>query len=323
MLTCGALFAGAGGLCSGFARAGFEALWASDIDQDVKTVHQANFPKTDFILSDIRFLDLKRLVPVDVIHAGFPCNSFSQAGQRKGFEDPRGESCLVMLSLLARLQSKPKILVFENSPYLLSGDSGKWFDRLVKEIRGLGFLLTRDNVISLCPYRDLGQPQSRERIFIFAVNSNYFDWNPFRKLSFLPNPKKIESLIKWEEEVDGNHYLHDSNKYHAKLNKFFQETTENIVVQWRIDKARPQPYGRVPTLTANMGNGGHNIPFIKTKKGIRKLTIDEVARLQGFSSDFFNYLTKKNSIYRMIGNAVHVDVAEVIAKNVKDKLVKR
>ena len=72
-----------------------------------------------------------------------------------------------------------------------------------------------------------------------------------------------------------------------------------------------------------MGNGGHNIPFIKTKKGIRKLTIDEVARLQGFSSDFFNYLTKKNSIYRMIGNAVHVDVAEVIARNVKDKLVKR
>ena len=320
MLTCGALFSGAGGLCSGFARAGFESLWASDIDHDVKTVHQANFPKTDFILSDIRYLDLGRLTPVDVIHAGFPCNSFSQAGHRKGFNDPRGESCLVMLDILARLEIKPKILVFENSPFLLSGDNGKWFDRLVTEIRRFGYLLNRTNVISLCPYRDLGQPQSRERIFMFAVDSSHFDWNPFRKLSYAPSSTNIESFISWEAEVPDSYYLKPSNQYHAKLNNFFDETTANIVVQWRIDKARPQPYGRVPTLTANMGSGGHNIPFIRTSNGIRKLTLDEVARLQGFSVEFFRSLDKKNSIYRMIGNAVHVDVAEVVAQNVRDRL---
>lgn len=320
--SCGALFSGAGGLCSGFQNAGFQTAWATDIEPDARLVYCSNFPQTDFILSDIRYLDHRRLSPVDVIHAGFPCNSFSQAGDRKGFDDPRGESCLIMLEVLSHLKEKPKILLFENSPFLLSGEDGRWFSRIEREIQDLGYFFSRQNVINFCPHRDLGQPQSRERIFMFAANKDYFSWNPFRQLEFEALPVDIKTIIAWDQAVDDAYYLTEDNPYAMRLNKLFDSHEEYSVIQWRRDKARPQRYGKVPTLTANMGSGGHNVPFIRTSQGIRKLTVEEVANLQGFRRNFFDCCDNRNKSYRMIGNAVHVDVATVVASNIKNTLVK-
>ena len=89
-VTCGSLFSGIGGFCFGFERAGFETLWANDNDQKVSMTYKKNFESVEFLEQDIAKLETSKLRPVDVIHAGFPCQSFSSAGNRLGFDDPRG-----------------------------------------------------------------------------------------------------------------------------------------------------------------------------------------------------------------------------------------
>ena len=102
---------------------------------------------------------------------------------------------------------------------------------------------------------------------MFAANKDSFSWNPFRRLEFESRPLDIRKIINWDQTVDVSYYLPKDNPYAIRLNKLFDEHEEQCVIQWRRDKARPQPYGRVPTLTANMGIGGHNVPFIRRTKG--------------------------------------------------------
>ena len=98
--TYGALFAGIGGFCSGFDDENFIGRWASDLCNDCESAYKFNYPETDFILSDIRALKGHQLTPVTVLHGGFPCQSFSQAGNRMGFDDERGHLFFEIVRLL-------------------------------------------------------------------------------------------------------------------------------------------------------------------------------------------------------------------------------
>ena len=167
-----------------------------------------------------------------------------------------------------------------------------------------------DSVLNTMEYGNL--PQNRERIYIVGFLSE----DAYNKFSFptkIKLKKRIHDCLD-DEEISDKYYYMDKPLYN-KLYGTIDKT--DTVYQWRRKYVRENKSGVCPTLTANMGMGGHNVPIIKDKKGIRKLTPLECARLQGFPD---TYKLPKNLadsvLYKQIGNSVTVGMIESIAKNI-------
>ena len=322
--SCGALFSGIGGFCKGFELAGFQTKWATDFDQEVAQTYAHNFPETKFIKADLANLDLNKLDKVDIIHAGFPCQSFSQAGNRKGFNDPRGKLFDVMIDKIEASSWRPSLLVLENSPYLLSGEQGLWFEHIQERLNDLGFWFSDQNAIEVDASEHCGLPQRRKRLFMLACNKDDFDFN---SLNFLPPKVPLQSIDEFlETDIAHNdyYYLSSDNKYGEMLTKVAKKLKKNQLVQLRKYYFREVEFGFCPTLTANMGLGGHNVPFLLETNGLRKLTEKECLNLQGFKEDFeFPKEIAHAAQYRMIGNSVSPKVANLIAKKVLTMLKDR
>lgn len=316
-LTHGSLFAGIGGLCSSFNEAGFESKFVNELDERVMSVYRANFPRANLICKSIKDLVVQDVPQVDVLHGGFPCQSFSVAGLRSGFEDPRGQLFFEITRIIREYQNvKPKAIVLENSPNLLIGDSGNWFRRVSMELSKAGYWFDRSNAILLNTSLHSGIPQNRERLFMIALNADWFDWNPIRQSDFYAVPlRPISTFVGFDEDVDDRYYLDQSNKYSRLIIDARVPNPEQIY-QLRKHFVRIAPTGLCPTLTANMGHGGHNVPFVITKKNrVRKLTEIECLRLQGFDERFlFPNEVNNSARYAMIGNAVSPQISALIAK---------
>ena len=319
--TAGGLFCGIGGLCHGFEKAGFENLWGSDFDTEVAQAYQYNYSNSKFIHADITDLDFDTLPTVDVLHGGFPCQSFSQAGNRKGFDDPRGQLFLTMMDKISAMKTKPKVLVFENSPYLKTGGKGSWFSQVIFKIRKAGYHFSGANTFEIDARKHGGSPQSRVRLFLIAYRKDLGSFNPFHDLA-VENPITEMSDLLDRGNVDDPYYFLDAeNKYSRMIKKQASGPTDPRVFQLRKTIVRVQEPGLCPTLTANMGAGGHNVPFIFDGDEIRKLTERECLRLQSFPDAFsFPDSLNRASRYRMIGNAVNVNVSFGIAKYIHAKL---
>lgn len=142
-LRAGALFSGIGGFCMGFHRVGVPTLWAIEMDPFAVATYKANFPIAHTLQRDVRGIsvDDTNLEPVDILHAGFPCQSFSQAGGRRGFHDPRGQLFYEIIRIINEFrENKPKALILENAPYLRYGEGGAWFLELQREIQKAGYI---------------------------------------------------------------------------------------------------------------------------------------------------------------------------------------
>ena len=280
-----------------------------------------NYPRTNFQTCDIAELDFDSLPAVDVLHAGFPCQSFSAAGNRKGFDDDRGRLFLTMMAKIATMQNRPKALVFENSPYLKVGASGSWFSEVVFQIRKAGYRFGPANCFEIDAREQGGSPQSRKRLFMIASRKDLGSFNPFLGLEFT-NPKAdLESLLDRNKGTDARYFLDPENKYSRMIMKHASSDEDLRILQLRKTIVRTQAPGHCPTLTANMGGGGHNVPFIIDQKKVRKLTERECLRLQTFPEDFnFPDSIPSSARYRMIGNAVCVQVSKGIAEFVQRKL---
>lgn len=211
--TAGALFSGIGGLCLGFEQGGFKTSWASDHDDQVAQTYGLNFPKTKFVHEDIALINLDDLKPVDVLHAGFPCQSFSQAGNREGFNDPRGKLFDVMFDKIEEASWKPAVLVFENAPYLKVGDEGRWFEKVKLRIKKAGYWFNSQNAFTLSTNKDAGLPQKRERLFMIATNKAVFDHNPFVKFPHSPEKKELLSMLQLGKVEKESYYLSEENRY--------------------------------------------------------------------------------------------------------------
>src|SRR5262249_38513318 len=154
-LSAGALFSGIGGFCMGFQRAGVCTSWAVDADPFAVATYTANFPGVATLERDIQTVSVKQdqLQPVDILHAGFPCQSFSQAGSRRGFEDPRGRLFYEIIRIIREFKDrKPMALILENAPYLRYGEGGSWFLELQKEIQKAGYWFRDSNCAELNAY---------------------------------------------------------------------------------------------------------------------------------------------------------------------------
>lgn len=321
-LTCGGLFAGIGGFCSGFEKAGYSTSWCIDISEDAEKTYKLNFPNITYLRQDVKAptTEAKNLEPVDVLHAGFPCQSFSAAGFRQGFEDPRGQLFYEIPRLLAEWgDSRPRVVVLENSLFLKHGEGGSWFKEVQTKIRRSGYWFSEKNCFELDTYEHGRLPQKRKRLFMIAVRSDAYDFNGI-DLSDVKADVAIElSSIIQKNIVDESYYLPSENRYNTMIGKQVNESDPYQIYQLRKYLVRLPESGVCPTLTANMGQGGHNVPFILQEKRLRKLTEFECLALQGFPDSFrFPEDVVGGKRYTLIGNAVSPSVSGLIATKVRD-----
>lgn len=304
-------FAGVGGIDLGFKKAGFDIIWANEFDTYPATTYKQN--NDSFILvKDIKDVKEKDIPSFDVMIGGFPCQAFSVAGYRKGFEDERGNLFFELERIFKN--KKPEIIFLENVKNLETHDNGKTFQIIKEKIQNAGYYV-KSQVLNACEYGNI--PQNRERIYIVAFKNK----KKYEEFNF---PKPIKLTHKIEEYIDFDKKVNDKY-YYSKLNcKFYEKLEKEIVnertiYQWRRVYVRANKNNLCPTLTANMGTGGHNVPLIKTEYGIRKLTPRECFNLMGYKKDFILPDDVSDArLYKQAGNSVVVPVIERIAKEIID-----
>lgn len=319
IFTHGSLFAGIGGICNSFNALGFVNEFVNELDARALETYKSNHFTNTPIAGSIADISAKSLSPVDVIHGGFPCQSFSIAGLRGGFNDPRGKLFFEITRIVAEFgDKKPKIIVLENAPNLLRGEGGSWFRKINMELSKLGYWFDQSNALLLNTAEHTGIPQSRERLFMVCLSADHFDSNPIRQSDFKKvSLRSLSEFIDPYLEVDEKYYLDPENKYSRLIMSKRNIEDPYQIYQLRKFEVRLAAKGMCPTLTANMGHGGHNVPFIISNERVRKLTERECLNIQGFDSNFsFPDTVSSMSKYAMIGNAVSPPVSKLIADRV-------
>ena len=301
------LFAGIGGIRLGFANAfkeNIEFVFSSEIDKYAQQTYKANFDGD--VAGDITKIDEKDIPSHDILLAGFPCQAFSIAGKRLGFEDTRGTLFFEVARIIK--YHKPKILFLENVKGFVNHDNGNTF-RVVKEtLEEMGYKV----FTKVLNAKDFGVPQNRERIYIVA----FLDDIEFE----FPEALCTEVSIKRKLQKDV------LEKYYYNGKPLFERikddvVNENSIYQWRRQYVRENKSGVCPTLTANMGTGGHNVPIVRDKKGIRKLTPRECANFQGFPDTFILPNLVDSQLYKQCGNSVVVEVINKIAEKILKRIL--
>ena len=306
------LFAGIGGIRIGFERAGFKTVFANDFDKQCGLTYDLNFPTSKLVIEDIRKIGIDDLPKFDFLLAGFPCQPFSIAGYRQGFSDEKDRGNLFFDIAKIIDTRKPEGFLLENVKNLKSHDKGKTFKIVEKTLKNLGYYI-KVKVLNSMEYGNI--PQNRERIYIVGFKDKDYS----EKFEF-PNPvkltRKITDLL--EKNVSDKYYYNGKPLF-EKLKNSVKE--EGKVYQWRRQYVRENKSGVCPTLTANMGTGGHNVPIIKDRKGIRKLTPLECARIQGFPNDYKLPKIADSALYKQFGNSVSVPVIEAVARQMMKALL--
>lgn len=324
------LFAGIGGIRLGFDRAfgeNISTVFISEWDEQAKKTYASNFKDNFEIAGDITKINEEMIPQFDICLAGFPCQPFSIAGNKQGFNDSYKGLCRgTLFQDVARIceYHKPKVIFCENVKGLVSHDRGRTFKIICKAFEEIGYKVFYKVLNS----KDFGVPQNRERIYIVAfrndISPNTFDF---------PNPTndkvRIRDIIE-KEPVPAKYYLSDvylntlvkHKKRHAsKGNGFGYEIREwdgiagtlvcggmgrerNLLVDKRQKNLKPTTH----------------IKGEINKDGVRKMTPREWARLQGFP-DSFKFVVADVHLYRQFGNSVTVNVIEEIAKKIKKVLI--
>ena len=314
-LTAGCLFSGIGGFCAGLHEAGIKVLWANEADKYASDTYRANYPKNRLLEKDVRELSVAgdKLPPVDILTAGFPCQSFSQAGDRKGFDDERGKLFFEIIRIIQEFgDNKPRMLLLENVPYLQHGKGGEWFETILCNIQLSGYWFGRHNCEALNTKEITDIPQRRERLFMVAMSTSAFPCNNFCFPAPNGKPLSLKKLINKTRKASQDHYMEKDNRYTKIIDEALDKSPDSIC-QLRRSYARINE-GECPPLTANMGEGGWNVPYVRDKWGTRALTVEECSSLQGFKSDYFPEDVPKKERYKQLGNAVSVPVATKLAK---------
>lgn len=313
-IKCASFFAGVGGIDLGFELTNkFHVVYANEYDPyPAKTYELNSNIKIDS--SDIKDIDPNNIPDFDICLAGFPCQSFSIAGYRKGFNDELGRGNLFFE--LARIieHKKPKIVFLENVKNLVSHDNGKTFNIILDTLKTLGYYV-KYKIMNTMEYGNI--PQNRERIYIVG----FLDEVSYNNFSFpdkiiLTNP--LSNIIDFHKKIDEKYY-YTKGKYKGDIYEKLVEAIDNTntVYQWRRKYVRKNKSNVIPTLTANQGQGGHNVSIIKTTYGIRKMTPKECFNAQGFPNNFkLPQNMSESRLYKQAGNSVSVPVINRIAENI-------
>jgi len=307
MIRIADLFAGIGGVRLGFQQAGqsfaqpieTQCVFTSEIDKFCHITYQANFLE-EKIWGDISKVKSDDIPDHDILLAGFPCQPFSQAGLKKGFDDTRGTLYFEIERILKAKQ--PRAVLLENVKRLKTHDNGKTMRVIMSSLESSGYKTIEYSVLRA---RDFGVPQNRQRIYIVAFK----EFVPFSFPKPLNIPTSLGDIL--ETDVDDRYTIsdrlwagHQKRKIQNRLKgKGFGYTLFN----------EASPYAN--TITKRYYKDGAEILIEQKGKNPRKLTRRECARLQGFPESYHlpeNVSTAQ--IYRQFGNSVSVPVIRAIAK---------
>lgn len=309
------LFAGVGGFRMALQRLGGACVYSSEFEPNAKYTYAQNYGEVPF--GDITKEETKRAIPekFDMLCGGFPCQAFSIAGYRKGFSDTRGTLFFDIEEIVE--QHRPKVVFLENVKNLLTHDKGHTF-RVIKEILEdkLGYVVYH-KVLNSMSHANV--PQNRERIFIVAFDPTRVPNHVrFNFPEPIPLTTSIHDVLETGKQADKYYYRKD-HMYYRELDKTM--TSVDTLYQWRRVYVRENKNNVCPTLTANMGAGGHNVPLVRDEYGIRKLTPRECFSFQGYPKDFvLSPLLADSKLYMQAGNSVTVPLIQRIAEKIIEVL---
>ena len=304
------LFAGIGGFRLAMQEFGGKCVFSSEFNPNAQKTYSLNYGEVPF--GDITKESTKNIIPesFDIVCAGFPCQAFSIAGYRKGFEDTRGTLFFDVAEIIKN--HKPKVAYLENVRNLESHDGGKTFEVIRNTLIELGYSVYH-KVLNAAEYGNI--PQHRERILIVAFNNekvpNHSDFK-------FPEPVKLTKTIHDcidKDKKDEKYYYREKQIYYPQLIK--DMTNPDTVYQWRRVYCRANKSNLCPTLTANMGGGGHNVPLILVKDGIRKFTPKECLNFMGYPIEYaYPDSISESAKYMQAGNSVVVPMMTRVAEQI-------
>jgi len=302
-------FCGVGGIRLGIEQAGkkkgisVKCVYSNDSDKYTRITYEKNFP-CKVVPESITEISTEDIPDFDLLLAGFPCQSFSVAGNRLGFGDSRGELFFEIIRILKA--KKPRAFLLENVKNLKTHNQGKTYGTIIEALEGVGYHV-KSQVMNSCTHGNI--PQNRERIFIVG----FLEPNTFRFPGEIPLDVTVTSLLEDDEKIPDKYFYTEKSKIFGKLRDVVVE--HGKVYQYRRGMVRENKSSVCPTLVKTGGTGGHNVPIILSENGIRKLTPRECFRLQGFPDDFLLPLADSH-LYCQAGNTVTVPVIRRIATQI-------
>ena len=314
------LFAGIGGIRLGFEQAfgkEIKFVFSNEIDSYSCETYEANFGENP--LGDITEINPNSIPHFDILLAGFPCQAFSIAGEKRGFNDTRGTLFFNLAEILKI--KKPVAFLLENVKHLLNHDKGRTFQVISDVlIEDLGYNIH----FKVLNAKNFGVPQNRERIYIVGFKNNY----QFKFPKPFNIPVKISEIL--EDKVDDSFYLsheyltglkNHRARHEAKGNGFGyvvipRDQIANAIVCGGMGKERNLVKD---VILPNCWKEKDDDIQLRNAEGIRKMTPREWARLQGFPESF-EFPVSKTRIYRQLGNSVAVPVIKAIALEIKKSL---
>lgn len=297
------LFAGIGGIRLGFERAGGECVFSSEWDKFSQQTYSANYGEVPF--GDITQIDENDIPSFNILLAGFPCQPFSQAGLKKGFDDTRGTLFFDIVRIVKH--HKPEVVFLENVKNLVGHNKGNTFKVITNTLRELGYTVYHQVLNA----KDFGVPQNRARIYIICFKNDV-------KFEF-PTPPMIETKLGdiLEKNVDDKYTISDKLWDGHQRRKIMHREKGNGFGYSIFDENSKY----TSTISARYYKDGSEILIKQENKNPRKITPREAARLQGYPEDY-KIPVSDNQAYKQFGNSVAVPVITTLAKTIIETLEK-
>ena len=330
------LFAGIGGIRLPFQQLGGECVFSSEWDKFAQRTYAANYGEVPS--GDITQIVASDIPDHDILMGGFPCQSFSQAGLKKGFEDTRGTMFFEIQRILG--EKRPKVFLLENVKQLRGHDKGRTLQTILNILTGESDLPLDDVPMSddarealgkklnywvdykVLRAADFGIPQNRERIFIVGFDRDYFGGNiDFNKIFKWPEPTnqptKVGDILESQEILDTleDKYTISDKLWAGHLRRKAEHGIKGNGFGYSLFN-RESSYTN--TISARYYKDGSEVLIDQSHlgKNPRKLTPRECARLQGFPDDFIVDAVSQGQIYKQFGNSVCVKVIQAVAKQI-------
>lgn len=311
------LFSGIGGFRIAFENLGCQCVFSSEIDLYARETYKDNFG--EYPSGDIFEIDEKDIPEHDILCAGFPCQPFSVAGKRLGFNDARGTLFFEIARIIK--EKRPKAFILENVAGIVSHDNGKTLETIINILEDLDYKVSW----KLMNAKHYGIPQNRNRWYCVGVDRKFKDVNFY---DFYPSEKELEYTLKDVIKNDTNDLYKISEAAKSNIEKHL----DSYIKANQIDLLDEQPLiannirpskvsfssnGISPCLTAKMGTGGNNVPVVVQLD--RKFTTEECLEIMGFPDTFIikpNY----SQSYKQIGNSVVVPIIEMLGRKLIEKI---